>query len=171
MLEQILMHLNNWFVLPDGIYSGKYSIKDGSIALPFLVSGQYYRIFGSVFNDGLHQVPIGGPVDETFTRELIDEEFTGTIWALAIPRQVIKIADEIKTWADKNQPSAYTSESFSGYSYSKATGQNGTPAGWQDVFAAQLAPYRKIWETAPVRGQQPVRPYYRPFNPDYPWRW
>lgn len=162
MLEQILMYLNNWFVVPDGIHPGEYSIKDGSIALPFLVSGQYFRIVGSVLNDGLHKQ---GDAD------LQDEDFEGAIWALAVPPAVVALSEEIKAWADKNQPSAYTSESFGGYSYSKAAGANGQPAGWQDVFAAQLAPYRKIRETAPVRGQRPVRPYYRPFNPDYPWRW
>lgn len=162
MLEQILMHIHNWFVVPDGIHPGKYSIKGGSIELPFLVSGQYYRVVGSVLNDGLHKYPAEG---------LQDEDFDGAIWALAIPPAVVSLSEEIQAWAEKNQPSAYTSESFGGYSYSKAAGANGQPAGWQDVFAARLAPYRKIRENAPVSGQRPVRPYYRPFNPDYPWRW
>lgn len=161
MLESILMYLHNWFVVPDGIYTGKYSIKDGSIELPFLVSGQYFRIVGSVLNDGLHQYPAS---------DLQDEEFTGAVWALAIPKAVIDLDTKISTWTEKNQPSAYTSESFGGYSYSKATGANGTPASWQDVFAADLAPYRKLRETAFVRGTKPVHPYYKPFNPDFPLR-
>ncbi len=162
MLEQVLMYLNNWFVVPDGIHAGKYSIKGKSITLPFLLSGQYFRICGSVLNDGLHQYP---------ATDLQDEDFDGVIWAMAVPPSVISLADEIKAWAEKNKPSAYTSESFGGYSYSRASGKNGTPAGWQDVFTEQLAPYRKIRENAPVRGMQPLKPYYRPFNPDYPWRW
>lgn len=159
MLEQILMHLNNWFLVPDGVHEGTYEIKDGSIVLPFLASGQYFRICGSVFNDGLHQYT---------AEDLIDETFTGSVWALAIPRQLVTMSDDIKDWTEKNRPSAYTSESFGGYSYSKATGSSGAPLGWQDVFRTQLNPYRKIRETGPVRGQRPVREYVRPWNPDYP---
>lgn len=159
MLEEILAHLNNWFLVSDGAHSGTYEVKGGGIELPFLASGQYFRVFGSVFNDGLHQYPAD---------DLTDETFTGTVWALAVPRQVVALADEITAWAAKNQPSAYTSESFGGYSYSKATGASGAPMGWQDVFRARLNPYRKIRETGFVQGVQPVKQYRRPWNPDYP---
>lgn len=159
MLEEILMHLNNWFLVPNGVHEDTYEIKDGGIVLPFLVDGQYFRICGSVFNDGLHQYPAA---------DLTDEVFTGAVWALAIPKQVISLSDEIAAWAGKNQPSAYTSESFGGYSYSKATGSNGAPMSWQDVFEMRLNPYRKIRETGFMRGTQPVRPYQHPWNPDYP---
>ena len=52
MLEQVLMNIRNWFTVDGGIYSGTFTIKDGGIALPFLANGQYFRICGSVFNDG-----------------------------------------------------------------------------------------------------------------------
>ena len=159
MLEEILMHLNNWYVAPDGIHAGEYSIAGGSITLPFLVDGQYFRIFGSKMNDGLYQYPAS---------DLTDEKFTGTVWELRVPKSLVTLSDEIKEWVAKNEPSVFTAESFGGYSYSKATGPSGAPMGWQDVFRAQLNPYRKIRETGPVRGQRPVRPYYRPWNPDYP---
>lgn len=138
MLEDILMHLHNWFVV--GIHSGDYSIKDGGIALPFLVDGQYFRIIGSLFNDGLHKYPAA---------DLIDEDFNGTVWALAVPPSVVSLADEIATWSAKNEPSAYTSESFGGYSYSKATNANGQPMGWEDVFKTRLNPWRKIGGARP----------------------
>ena len=64
MLGTILQYLNNWFVR--GIYAGDYEIKDGSIVLPFLVDGQYFRILGSLFNDGLHKYPDDGLVSERF---------------------------------------------------------------------------------------------------------
>ena len=162
MLEQILAHLNNWFLVPNGVFQGEYAISDGTIELPFLRPGQYFRIIGSVFNDGLHQYP---------AEDLTDETFDGAVWALGIPKQVITLADEIKTWTEKHQPSAYTSESFGGYSRTVATGSNGAPMGWQDVFRSQLNPYRKIRETAYVQSRRPIRVYDKPFNPDYPWRW
>lgn len=159
MLEEILMHLNNWFLVPNGVFQDRYTVVDGSIELPFLVSGQHFRIVGSVFNDGLHQYP---------AENLTDETFDGAVWALAIPRAVQELSDEIKAWAEKNRPSAYTSESFGGYSRTVATGSNGAPMGWQDVFKAQLNPYRKLRETGFVQPTKPKKPFYLPLNPDYP---
>ena len=139
MLEQVLMNIRNWFPVKGGIYSGTFTIKDGGITLPFLADGQYFRICGSVFNDGLHQYP---------ATDLVDEEFSGAIWELAIPPAVVDLADEIGAWQEKNgeaSASPYQSESFGGYSYSKATdAETGGAVTWQSVFKRQLSAWRKI---------------------------
>ena len=139
MLEQVLMNIRNWFTVDGGIHSGTFTIKDGGITLPFLADGQYFRICGSVFNDGLHQYNV---------LDLIDETFNGTIWALAIPKAVIELADEIQKWQEKNgeaSVSPYQSESFGGYSYSKATdAETGGAVTWQSAFKQQLSAWRKI---------------------------
>ena len=139
MLEQVLMNIRNWFPVKGGIHSGTFTIKDGGITLPFLADGQYFRICGSVFNDGLHQYP---------ATDLADEEFSGTIWELAIPPAVVELADEIGAWQEKNgeaSASPYQSESFGGYSYSKATDSaSGGAVTWQSVFKRQLSAWRKI---------------------------
>jgi hypothetical protein len=75
---------------------------------------------------------------------LTDESFTGEVRAMAVPPAVIALASEITVWAEKNQPTAYTSESFGGYAYSKSTNENGVAAQWQDVFAKQLNRWRKL---------------------------
>lgn len=147
MLEQILMELNNWFRVRDdvdGIHPDTYTIENGGIALPFLKDGQYFRIMGSVFNDGLHRY---SPDME----ELEDETFDGTIWVLAVPKAVAELAGEIADWQNKYGAAAdspYTSESFGGYSYTKAGGanENGGAGGWQAAFRARLDPYRKLRE-------------------------
>ena len=136
MLEQVLRHLNNWFLVPDGIHSGEVTVQDGSITLPFLQTGQYFRVMGSVFNDGLHQYP---------EQDMTDETFDGAVWALSVPKSVISLADEITVWKEKNgTPGPYTSESFGGYSYSKATNASGVAVGWQDVFKSRLNTWRRI---------------------------
>ena len=139
MLEKVLMNIRNWFTVEGGIHSGTFSIKDGGITLPFLAGGQYFRICGSVFNDGLHQYPAA---------DLVDEEFSGAIWALAIPPAVVDLADEISEWQTKNgetSTSPYQSESFGGYSYSKATdAETGGAVTWQSAFKRQLSEWRKI---------------------------
>lgn len=155
MLEEVLMYLNNWFVV--GINAGDYSIKDGGITLPFLADGQYFRICGSVFNDGLHLYP---PDD------LVDEDFTGSIWALAVPAQLVKLADEIAAWQQKQgEPSPYTSESFGGYSYSKATDTSGVPIGWQSAFNSRLSRWKKLREQAYVQPSKLNTTIYRPVRP------
>lgn len=139
MLEQVLMHLKNWFLVPGGIHEGTYTIEDGGIALPFLANGQYFRICGSVFNDGLHQYPEG---------DLKTETFDGTVWALSIPQAVIDLAAEIEAWETKNgdaSVSPYQSESFGGYQYSKATDSaTGGAVTWQTAFRSRLSAWRKL---------------------------
>lgn len=146
MLEQILMEIHNWFRVRDkmdGIYLGTYTIENGGIALPFLKDGQYFRIIGSVLNDGLHRY---GPTMEI----LQDETFDGTIWALAIPKSVVNLASEISEWQKKYEAainSPYNSESFGGYSYSRATdAETGGAITWQSAFRLRLNPYRKLRE-------------------------
>ena len=139
MLEQVLMHLNNWFLVPGGIHGGTYTIEDGGIALPFLANGQYFRICGRVFNDGLHQYPAS---------DLKAETFEGAVWALAVPQAVIELAAEIEAWQKKNgdaSVSPYQSESFGGYSYSKATDSaSGGAVTWQTAFRSRLNAWRKL---------------------------
>lgn len=157
MLETVLMYLNNWFVV--GRYDDTYTIEDSGITLPFLKKGQYFRIVGSLFNDGVYQYPA----------ELTDEAFNGSVWALAIPKALLSTVEEITAWTDKNGDSGpYTSESFGGYSYSKATNSKGLAVGWRDVFAAQLAPWKKpagSWQYAnPNPHMTPPEPHK-----DNPW--
>lgn len=140
MLEQLLMCLNNWFLLPGGVHAGTYSAEQGSITLPFLRDGQYFRIVGSIFNDGLHQYPCSNLTDETFD---------GAVWALAVPKQIIALSSEIEQWQEKNGDAAasvFQSESFGGYSYTKrgGNGDTGGVSGWQDAFRSRLAAWRKI---------------------------
>ena len=139
MLEQVLMNIRNWFPVKGGIHSGTFTIKDGGITLPFLADGQYFRICGSVFNDGLHQYPAS---------DLKSETFDGAVWALDVPQAVIELAAEIEAWQKKNgdaSVSPYQSESFGGYSYSKATDSaTGGAVTWQSAFRSRLNNYRKL---------------------------
>ena len=138
MLEQILRHMNNWFLVD--AHNGTFAVENGSIALPFLQEGQFFRVIGSVFNDGLHQYP---------DYEMTDEIFDGSVWALAIPRAVLTLSEEISAWQEKNgevAESPYQSESFGGYSYTKkSAGADGEAAmSWQAVFRARLNCWRKL---------------------------
>jgi len=142
ILTEICEYLNNYFW--DKKIDGKFTISGGSIDVPALKEGQYFRIVGSIFNDGVHIYPAD---------DLKDEEFTGSIWSMAVPSTVITIASDVADWqtkygnVDSEAMSPFNSESFAGYSYSKSGSGNtnsGSNIGWQDVFGGRLNKYRKL---------------------------
>ena len=138
MLTEICAELRNYFEVPDGRHFGKFTISGGSIApLDFLQEGQYFRIIGSVFNDGVHQYPAS---------DLTDEVFYGAVWAMAVPPTLIALSAEIEEYnkSDAGKASPFTAESFGGYSYTKATDASGAPIGWQKAFASRLNQWRKL---------------------------
>ena len=138
MLAEICAELRNYFEVPNGRHFGKFEISGGSIApLDFLQEGQYFRIVGSVFNDGVYQHP---------ATSLTDEVFEGAVWAMAVPPALIALSAEIEEYnnSDAGKPSPFTAESFGGYSYTKATDASGAPIGWQKAFASRLNKWRKL---------------------------
>lgn len=135
MLGEILAHLHNYFTDPSDIHAGTFTITDGSITLPFLQQGQYFRIVGSVFNDGVYQYT---------TDTLTDETFDGAVYAMRVPPDLHALATEITAWVEKYGDSPYVSESFGGYSCTKATQSSGAPVGWQTQFRGRLNRWRKV---------------------------
>ena len=63
-LNMICEYLNNWF--DRDRYAGDFSIAGGSVSVDALKNGQYYRIIGSVFNEGIHVYPSTDLTDEDF---------------------------------------------------------------------------------------------------------
>ena len=136
MLDEILAEIRNYFTV--SVHSGDFKVIGGRLSpLDFLQNGQYFRIVGSVMNDGVYRYPYSGLTDETFS---------GEIWALAVPPTLIALAADIEEYEKKAKEtvSPYTSESFGGYSYTKATDSNGSPLSWEKVFAKRLNKWRKI---------------------------
>lgn len=154
MLENVLKSIKNWFLMHNGIKTGTYTIENGGISLPFLFKGQYFRICGSVFNDGLYRLTDDGDIvdGDGNKTQLSDETFNGTIWCLAIPKEVIRLSEEITEWDAKygeQIASPYTSESFGGYSYSKPSSvdtDGRASFGWETAFKSKLDIYRRIRE-------------------------
>ena len=134
MLSEVLAHLRNYFEV--GRYEGCFRISGGAfVSLPAaILGGQYIRIIGSVFNDGVCRA------DAT---NLTDETFTGTICALAVPPAVIALSDEISKWV-ADGGGEYVSERFGDYSYTRPSGSDGRPLSWQEQFRSRLNAWRKI---------------------------
>lgn len=146
VLAELCKELNNWdFQKRAKKKFGTFTIENGSIDLDMVENGQYFRIVGSLFNDGVYKYPADGLKDETFK---------GAVWAMAIPDEVIALAEEIEEWTrkyggvDSVNMSPYNSESFGGYSYTKSGGGASSGTGsygtWQSTFASRLNKWRKI---------------------------
>ena len=143
ILTEVCEYLNNYFWEKKIV--GKFTITNGNINVAGLKDGQYFRVMGSTFNNGVHLYP---------SSVLKDEEFEGSIWLMAVPATVIDLVLQINEWQNKygsptsSAMSPYNSESFAGYSYSKSVGSldssgNNTNS-WQSVFASKLAPYKRL---------------------------
>lgn len=144
MLTELCEYLNNYF--PVEKRSVTLKIEGGTFAADYLQEGQYFRIVGSIFNDGVHKYP---------ARDLHDETFTGAIWPMAVPATVVGLASKIAEWraqyesTDSPAMSPFASESFGNYSYSKGTASTGASGtgnanSWQAVFADKLNKWRRL---------------------------
>lgn len=142
MLTELCQELRNWF--DKERHYGTFTIENGNIVADFLQPGQYFRIVGSIFSDGVYQYP---------TEDRPDETFNGAVWALAIPKEVLQLDEEIDAWrrtyeaTDSQAMSPYMSESFGGYSYSKGASNStggGATSSWKSVFKPRLNMWRKI---------------------------
>lgn len=154
MITEVCLYLKNWFDWNMPKYFGKFAIENGELRAVKLNSpknesmsiaeNQYFRIIGSVFNDGVYKKG---------EEELTDETFTGAVWQMAVPKSFLSLIADIASWQNKygdidsNNMSPYQSESFGGYSYSKGYGSSssgGSNLNWKNVFKDRLSEYKKI---------------------------
>lgn len=148
MMNRICGFIHNYFTARADIHTGTYTIAEGSITLPFLMDGQYFRIVGSALNDGVYLYPAS---------ELANETFRGEIWAMKVPKAVRDIAIEAAALEKGNKDklnSPFQSENVIGvYSYTKSiayqsggaiTGVDNWLFGKNGVFGARLNEWRKI---------------------------
>ena len=138
MLTEICAELRNYFCTDADKHLADFEINGGIIApSDFLKEGQYFRIVGSVFNDGVYKYPASGLKDETFR---------GAVWAMRVPPDVVSLSADVQKFveSDAGKPSAFTAESFGGYSYSRATNPDGSTLTWQGAFRSRLNKYRKV---------------------------
>lgn len=147
-----MRHIRNYFIWEHHI--GDFSISGGMLSPhDFLLDGQRFYITGSYLSDGVYTYHPDGIKndDDSVEVDLKDEDFSGVVYALAVPPTFIALVQQIGEWVGKfgnvaNNP--YQSESFNGYSYTKASGGAGSGASggstWQDVFRSQLNEWRKV---------------------------
>lgn len=140
-IDAICRAARNWFdragdgkALPR--LHGRFEVKGGEIKLPegFVKDGQWFRVIGSISNDGAHRFP---------ATDMVDEVFEGHVHLMAVPREVEQLAEDVASWRTAHEEasvSPFKSESFGGYTYQLRD----EGAGWQAAFSDRLLPWRKL---------------------------
>ena len=150
MVPDVCRYLNNDFTDPQAAIEGEFTIAGGALTPPGVAEGQYFRLEGSLYNDGIYRCPAEGLTDETFA---------GTVWPMRVPRAVRELAEEISAWVVKYEAAAmspYAEERLGDYAYKKAQtvrqASSGRGAVWQTeqpvwprVFGYRLRRWRKIY--------------------------
>ena len=137
--------LKNYFTDSKHIFHGTYTIRDKTISAEFVQNNQYFRISGSVFNDGVY---CNTPED---LERLRDETFTGAIWVMSVPAGFIELCDDAERFKSKiTEISAifegYTSESWGGYTYTLPTSAPAFIQDWQYRIKQGMNAYRRLKE-------------------------
>ena len=151
MLSVVCAEIRNWFTYDSDKHIGDIKIIGGVITPSFDFKTDYIRIVGSHKNDGVYKVE---DITDPERNPLRDEEFHGAVWEMSIPADFLSLCEEIAAWQEKfggvdsTNMSPFQSESFGGYSYSKASGGNSSSSSvvptWKSVYASRLNIYRKI---------------------------
>ena len=143
MLSEVCAYLRNYFDNGQPHTFGEIEIKNGALFTPCdLKAGQYFRIIGSTFNDGVYQFPT--------TALNNDEIFNGAVWGMAVPPDLIALIAEMEAWKTNNAyalNTPYQSESKADYSYSLKSSGNSADGGAMTVinqFSGRLARWRKL---------------------------
>lgn len=141
----IMQYLKNYFFVFKEY--GEYYILDNTIQIRGnYKQGQYILIKNSILNDGVYKVIKVKDDILTLEGELNTEVFTGYVCSLSVPKDFIRLCEDINKFNQKQIRTDIVSESFpGGYSYSKAT-VNGELPSWKDVFKTELYMYRKIYD-------------------------
>lgn len=147
MLTEICAEIKNYFSYNRDRIAGKFKIEGGTIVPAVDFKTDYFAIFGSRKNNGVHKVSDSDLVDE--------EEFVGSVWIMSPPAAFLALTEDIGAWQEKyggvdsEALSPFYSESFGGYSYTKSAGStssgaNSAATSWQSAFASRLNLYRRV---------------------------
>lgn len=147
MIGEICAEIRNYFTYDEDKHIGDFVIDNGQISPIIDFPTDYIRIVGSRLNDGVYKV------SDLVRNPLKDESFHGGIWVMSPPADFLALVAEIAAWqeknggADSNAMSPYQSESFGGYSYSKASsntdGGGSTVPTWQGAYVSRLNRWRR----------------------------
>lgn len=146
MLTRVCRYLKNWFV-KSNTGNGDVAVIDGKVYFNGseieMNEGQHFALVRTRYVYGVY----------AYGDEIEDSEFEGAVWIMDVPKDVLDVVVRMTAWEEANggsdspAMSPYQSESFGGYSYSKASGGGGKVGSSvfdNAEFASVLRPFKKI---------------------------
>lgn len=133
---------------------GTFTITGG--VLEPMPDAPYIAISGSAWHDGVFPRDALTGEKDVVDRLAIaqglekDETFSGKVWGLHPPDDFIAICDQIGEYASKRPAGSPQSESFGDYSYTMGSAADGLSGSWENVFAASLLPFRRMYTEVDV---------------------
>lgn len=136
---QIMRHTRNFF--PSYVIRGSWRIRGGALSpLDGLAPGDYVALASPAPCPGVYRLGEGGALSGAS-----DGDWTGDVWRLAPPAEFLALCEEIAAWS---AAPPLKKESFGAYSREFALADSS--ARWHDRFAAELAPYRRMYSEVTV---------------------
>ena len=136
----VMRQISNFFEVGhnDGV-----TVISGNAIVP-APGAPFCCIKGSMFHDGVWQLDqwlgLSG-----IDANLPDETFFGRIYFLKPPQAFLDLCGRIAEFAQNTPANGLQSESFGEYSMSRASGKSGGVLTWEEAFADELRPWRKMF--------------------------
>lgn len=145
MLIELMRECRNFFVIASTC--GAFTLSGGTLTPCPVLGDEYIIMTGSASADGLYRLS-GNTLLDPDTGEQADvpnQTFTGTIMTCRLPSDFLRLSADIAAYDAAAPAGGVVSESFGGYSRTMATGANGAPVTWREVFARRMTPFRRMF--------------------------
>lgn len=144
-VQDVMAETRNYF--QHQAMDGEWTLT-GGVLTPgeLLLPGDWVALCGCRLSSGVWQLNEDGEIPDAR-----DETWTGRVWLLAPPEDFLRLCGEIADWCGQHPDAALRRESFGSYSMERAVGDSGLPMRWQDVFRAELIPYRRVYPGVRLR--------------------
>lgn len=130
-----MAHVNRYFEAGPAV-TGQFTITDGRLDVP---PGSWIAINGGTASGVWH---VG---DDGRVQGLRDQCFQGRVWLLEPPEDFLRLCGAIGDWCAQHPKQSLVTEQIGGYSCTRAVDEGGVPLGWQQVFSADLMPWRRMY--------------------------
>lgn len=146
MLNEVLKYLNRYYKTTDVYTKDVTFTADDTLTADFtdtLIASEYFLVEGTRLNDGVYKVSANNTtsitIDTTVDLAIISEpEIATTITRLDIPRELLSLVEEIKTY-NNGVVDGVSSETQGSRSVSYESGSS-----WQNAFSTRLSKYKKL---------------------------
>lgn len=138
-LTDLMRETKNYF--PAAVTTGVFTLAEGVLTPgDALQPGAYIAVTGSLHNNGVHRVDESGLIPGA-----ANETWQGRVWLLAPPSAFVALAQAIADWRSAQPAGGVVKEAFGAYSRSVAQSAGGAAVTWQQAFAGDVRPWRRMY--------------------------